>query len=73
MFDFNVRIKAGKNFRPSWLICEYAKTRSLKTLDCYGSTCLVMNGMVYGYDHYIIQKNNDGTETVIVTMIIKER
>ena len=74
MFEFSTVREAGKNFRPSWLIIEYAKKNNLKTIDCYGSTCLIgKNGYLYDYNGYRIQDNKDGTETVTVIMILKEK
>jgi len=73
MINFSIRQEAKKNFRPASLIYQYAKAGQLETFDAYGSICLVLNGMVYGYSHYTIEDNNDGTETVTVYMALKEK
>lgn len=73
MIEFTNRIKAGANFRPSTLMWQYAKANNYKTFDCYGEMRLIINGMTYGYDHYVIENNGDGTETVTVSLKLLEK
>lgn len=73
MINFSIIQEARKNFRPSSLIYQFAKAGRLETFDRYGSLYLVFNGMVYGYDHYTIEDNKNGTETVTVYLALKER
>ena len=73
MYEFTTTIKAGSNFRPSALIYQHAKEHGFNTVDCYGSTCLVMGGNVYGYSAYRIQPIGDGFENVTVIMNLKSK
>ena len=73
MIDFCITIKHGENFTPASLIYKWAKESRYETFYSYGAILVSVFGNIYGYDHYIICDNGDGTDTVTVSMRLKER
>ena len=73
MYKFTETIKSGDNFTPAGLIYKHGKKHRLDVLSCYGSNYLVIDGGLYGYDHYTITDNGNGTAVVTVYLALKSR
>ena len=70
MMNFETTIRKGKNFTAASLIDKYAMEKGIEKV-CYLGTMLLIDGHFYGYDHYQIIDNGNGTETVIVYLAMK--
>lgn len=66
MTSFSLRIKKGQDFTPASLMLKYAKAGDIRTEYRYDQLKLIINGVRYGYDHYKVDDNLDGSETVTV-------
>lgn len=68
MLSFNLRKPRAANYTPASLMHEYAKAGRVPYVHDWTGTGVIINGRVYYYDHWSIEDNNDGTETVTVYM-----
>lgn len=73
MHYFAKNLQRGQNFTPAELIRRYSLENGLQLVNCYGSVAVVIDGMLYGYDHYTVVNNVAGGDTVIICLALKSR
>ena len=67
LISFNLRKPVTANYTPAGLMNEYAKAARIPSVaSWHGGLGLEVNGSFFHYDHWRIDKNGDGTETVTV-------
>ena len=69
-YQFVITLPSSINWCPSDLMHRHANATPgvLFERDYYFASMLVVEGVRFYYDHYQIHPNNNGTETVTVTM-----
>ena len=72
MLKFETTIDKGKNFTAANLIDKFARENEIEKVNYFG-TQLLIDGHYYGYDHYQVIDNGNGTETVIVYLALKSK
>lgn len=66
-YDFSLIVPAGQNFTAASLMHRYAKENgATHTYSKNGRSILNIHGIFYAFDHWTINQNGDGTETVTV-------
>lgn len=68
-YTFAIKKAAGSNYSPADLMRQHAREREgYSSSDRYGRAVLTICGTEYGFDHWEIQREKDGSETITVTL-----
>ena len=73
-YTFVIKKPAGSNYTPADLMQQYARESGLaKYSSRMGRALLTIRRAEYGFDHWEIQKEEGGSETVTVTLFRIEK
>ena len=60
--------KTGSNYTPAGLMYKYAKEHRTEQFYYHGRSVIVLDGVEYGFDHWDIHDNGNGTETTTISL-----